>query len=687
MSYVNVADNSQYLHFTPIPASTFPATKDVTYRVAFKMASTPTSTNKYTILDIGQNTSSLKISIQVRWDRAMRIYVEGTEFITTTLASASAWNEVFLTTDGDSAVDNIKVYVNGTKETFSKDLSVHAPHAFSHMAVGRYHYFASQHFDGSIDNISFWNVTFTDAEVTAASGILGPDYTAKSANLIDTLPLEANAISTENAWSFTLEPSGGTVGTFDSNDKSYSGSQPQTNTEEGYVSLTPASSEYLLSTVYTENSGTNPFSGKFTFPLTFRASVYPTAAPAAGEYGTILALNRHISVTHSLLLAIDENLHPVVAVWTNNTAEFQVANTLTLSLNAWNELVFVFTDQENCTVYLGDNVTSQALTIPLKNYRDYLITAISYGAVYADSTPGKFFSGRLSNIAGWQTDLPLSGTDLFDNTPPKYVYDNGDPFLFYSRLKGTYPVSGSLETEFTAPNGVTANSTTDGPPLVLLEATENQSSGSLSAILADALGLTMDRFLVIYGTSSNILHVGLRDSTTGQLKTGLLYSDITAKVHRDGAVSVLTTQDITSLNTYEAPTNDVSIRIKETSDAGMYEIHIHDSWVNSASDGFNIKITLKAAGTIDKDIHIQLVSRLLSENISSWNSTSPPPNVGTSPYAALELFLSLQTHEIRAEAGRIVLRNRNNDADLLEWPLDGTVENQVTVGELQAVTP
>lgn len=72
--------------------------------------------------------------------------------------------------------------------------------------------------------------------------------------------------------------------------------------------------------------------------------------------------------------------------------------------------------------------------------------------------------------------------------------------------------------------------------------------------------------------------------TTGAGKTGLAFSDITAKyLAVNGVLTSLTTETITTLGTYQAPTSAAHIRIKELNSAdptkGIYEVHFHNTQV------------------------------------------------------------------------------------------------------------
>lgn len=100
-------------------------------------------------------------------------------------------------------------------------------------------------------------------------------------------------------------------------------------------------------------------------------------------------------------------------------------------------------------------------------------------------------------------------------------------------------------------------------------------------------------------------------STTGVGKTGLAFGDITAKyVVKDGTLISLTTETITTLGTYQAPTSAAHIRIKELNSAdptkGIYEVHFHNTQV--ASSGVKLWLFLTATGAKFQPLEIDLTN-------------------------------------------------------------------------------
>jgi hypothetical protein len=111
--------------------------------------------------------------------------------------------------------------------------------------------------------------------------------------------------------------------------------------------------------------------------------------------------------------------------------------------------------------------------------------------------------------------------------------------------------------------------------------------------------------------TSVIRYVRALDSaaTDGSGKTGLAFGDITAKyLTQGGTLTALTTETITTLGTYQAPTDSAHIRIKELSSSdpckGVYEVHFHNTQV--AASGKKLWLFLSAAGAAFQPLELDL---------------------------------------------------------------------------------
>lgn len=97
------------------------------------------------------------------------------------------------------------------------------------------------------------------------------------------------------------------------------------------------------------------------------------------------------------------------------------------------------------------------------------------------------------------------------------------------------------------------------------------------------------KLLLPRGTTSHILQVFIRDLGTGLPMTGLTHASTGLKCGRSypgssGGTDV-TIQSVTAVGTYEAPSNNTSIRFAAkdgTNIPGVYELHLHNDWLDSA---------------------------------------------------------------------------------------------------------
>lgn len=97
--------------------------------------------------------------------------------------------------------------------------------------------------------------------------------------------------------------------------------------------------------------------------------------------------------------------------------------------------------------------------------------------------------------------------------------------------------------------------------------------------------------------------------TTGAGKGGLAFGDFTAKyIRKGGTLTSLTPQDITTLGTYQAPTANTNIRIKEVNSAdptkGVYEVHFHDD--QTADTATHLWLFLSASGAVIQPYEMEL---------------------------------------------------------------------------------
>lgn len=132
-------------------------------------------------------------------------------------------------------------------------------------------------------------------------------------------------------------------------------------------------------------------------------------------------------------------------------------------------------------------------------------------------------------------------------------------------------------------------------------------------------------------------------ATDGSGKTALAFGDITAKyLTQGGTLTALTTETITTLGTYQAPTDAIHIRIKELSNSdpckGVYEVHFHNTQM--AESGKKLWLFLSATGAAFQPLELELVDRLPTssytapDNASSAAAASSAASAATSAASA-----------------------------------------------------
>jgi hypothetical protein len=109
---------------------------------------------------------------------------------------------------------------------------------------------------------------------------------------------------------------------------------------------------------------------------------------------------------------------------------------------------------------------------------------------------------------------------------------------------------------------------------------------------------------IVAGTTSKIIEVCLRDSTTGQGKTGLAHSAVTARYVREGGTA--TTITLSAGTAGDSYSSGKWAQVDEINMRGVYQFHVPNAAL--ASGARAVTITFQAAGTLDKQIRICLVA-------------------------------------------------------------------------------
>jgi len=108
---------------------------------------------------------------------------------------------------------------------------------------------------------------------------------------------------------------------------------------------------------------------------------------------------------------------------------------------------------------------------------------------------------------------------------------------------------------------------------------------------------------ILKGTSSKIIEVILRDSTTGAGKTAVAYTNVTASYVREGLTRTAIT--LASGTAGDAYSSGKWCEVDATNCPGLYQLHLPDA---ALATGVNaVTTTLNASGVIDKVVRISLL--------------------------------------------------------------------------------
>lgn len=114
------------------------------------------------------------------------------------------------------------------------------------------------------------------------------------------------------------------------------------------------------------------------------------------------------------------------------------------------------------------------------------------------------------------------------------------------------------------------------------------------------------------GTTSKIIEVMLRDSTTGNGKTGLAFGDVTASYVREGGTRVAIT--LASGTAGDSYSSGKWAEVDATNQKGLYQLHLPNAAI--ASGVAAVTVSLQATGTLDKAIRLKLETPVNATQIS-----------------------------------------------------------------------
>ncbi len=193
--------------------------------------------------------------------------------------------------------------------------------------------------------------------------------------------------------------------------------------------------------------------------------------------------------------------------------------------------------------------------------------------------------------------------------------------------------------------------------------------------------------------TSVIRYVRALDSaaTDGSGKAGLAFGDVTAKyLTQGGTLTSLTTETVTTLGTYQAPSDASHVRIKELAGSdptkGVYEVHFHDTQM--ASSGVKLWLFLSASGAAFQPLEVDLADvsgRLPAALTADGNIKADTLRVGGSLQTARDLGASVLL-SVGTGTGQVNLSGGKVPATLASTDVTGNVASDVQTIKTQAVT-
>ena len=140
------------------------------------------------------------------------------------------------------------------------------------------------------------------------------------------------------------------------------------------------------------------------------------------------------------------------------------------------------------------------------------------------------------------------------------------------------------------------------------------------------------------GTTSKIIEVMIRDSSTGGGKTAVAHTDVTASYVREGGTRVAIA--LASGTAGDAFSSGKWAEVDSTNCKGLYQLHVPDLALASGADA--VTVTLQATGILDKQVRISLLGVDLRDAIdagltnldaavstrSSFNSATDTVDIG-----------------------------------------------------------
>jgi hypothetical protein len=203
----------------------------------------------------------------------------------------------------------------------------------------------------------------------------------------------------------------------------------------------------------------------------------------------------------------------------------------------------------------------------------------------------------------------------------------------------------------------------------------------------------MAKTQITRGTAAGPLlidHFLVQDSTTGAGKTGLTYSSFSGWHLRNGETKVaITAETIATLGSYVSPTTAASIGIKEVAN-GIYEYHLHPSWVNATNSCHTLTIVLVASGSVIAPIQIELVATNNQDGTTGGLAALPSAAAGTTGGLAIRDEVPLKAEMLDSDGLTTTINDAVFTGSGMKLSTDGTGSANVSatsVAEIAAAVP
>ena len=183
--------------------------------------------------------------------------------------------------------------------------------------------------------------------------------------------------------------------------------------------------------------------------------------------------------------------------------------------------------------------------------------------------------------------------------------------------------------------------------------------------------------LLLKDTTSKIIEITLRDSTTGQGKTGVSFASVTGSYCREGGTRVAIT--MASGTAGDAYSSGKWCEVDATNMPGLYQVHIPNAALATGVNG--VTLQFKVSGAIDKVVKIGLVGANIQDAVRL--GLTALPNVASGSAGAI-ITSGTGTAQLSTSSGQVLLQS-GTSAGQLDFT-SGIVKADVHTIKTQTVT-